>query len=134
MGSIVTSTKLYGHPIQDLLPAHRRAFDTKWQVTAEEHASSKADQVKQYYNQHARPLLDIGIGSNVAIQDSSSRLWDIYGIVTAIGPHRCYFVKTASGCILFRNWRFLRRRLPTTPGTIQPDQGQLTFRTRTGNA
>ena len=69
--------KLYGHPIQeDLLPAHdhRRAFDTKWQISAKEvekHSSSKTDQVERYYNQHARSLPDIRVGSNVAIQDSS---------------------------------------------------------------
>ena len=28
--------KLYGHPIQDLLPAHRRAFEARWQTSAEE--------------------------------------------------------------------------------------------------
>ena len=63
----------------------------------------------------ARPLPEIGIGSKVAIQNTATRLWDIYGIVTAIGPHRRYFVKTASGRVLVRNRRYLRRRIPVMP-------------------
>lgn len=50
-----------------------------------------------------------------------------YGIVTAIGPHRRYHVKTASGRILVRNRRYLRRRVPLAPpgataGITQPPQ------------
>ena len=37
---------------------------------------------------HAHNLPEIRIGCNVAVQDSETKLWDIYGIVTDIGPHR----------------------------------------------
>ncbi len=107
--------KLFGQPIQDTLPAHRRAFAPQWQTSAEEaerHATSNAEQVEHHYNQHARALPEIGVGSNVAIQNTVTKLWDIYGMVTAIGPHRRYFVKTASGRVLVRNRRYLRRRVP----------------------
>ena len=122
--------KLFGQPVQDTLPAHRRAFAPQWQVSAEEveeHAVTHTEQVEHYYNQHARALPEIHVGSNVAIQNTSTKLWDIYGIVTAIGPHRRYYVKTASGRILARNRRYLRRRVPLVPpgataGAPQPPQ------------
>ena len=54
-----------------------------------------------------RELPDIRVGSNMAIQNSVTKLWDIYGVVTAVGPHRQYFIKIASGCILVRNCQSL---------------------------
>ena len=122
--------KLFGQPIQDTLPAHRRAFAPQWQISAEEveeHAVTHAEQVEHYYNQHARALPEIHVVSNVAIQNTSTKLWDIYGIVTAIGPHRQYYVKTASGRVLARNRRYLRHRVPLAPpggtaGAPQPPQ------------
>ena len=110
-----TAQKLFGHPIQDTLPAHRRAFAPQWQTSAEEAEQQtirNAEQVEHNYNQHARELPEIGVGSNVAIQNTVTKLWDIYGIVTAIAPHRRYLVKTASGRVLVRNRRYLRRCVP----------------------
>ena len=92
--------KLFGHLIQDTLPAHCQAIASRWQATAEEtgkHAASRAVQAERYYNQHAKPLPEIGSRSKVAGQNTVTRLWDIYGVVTAISPHSHYFVKTASG-------------------------------------
>ena len=122
--------KLFGHPIQDTIPAHRRAFASQWQLSAEEaekRAINYKEQVEHYYNQHARALPEIHVGSNVAIQNTTTKRWEIYGIVTAIGPHRRYDVKTASGHVLVRNCRYLRRLVPLTPpgvtaGTPQPPQ------------
>ena len=122
--------KLFGQPIQDTLPAHRRAFAPEWQKSAEEaekHAITHAEQVERNYNQHARALPDIHVGSSVAIQNTITKLWDIYGIVTAVSPHRRYYVKTASGQVLTRNRRYLRRRVPLAPpgataGLPQPSE------------
>ena len=36
-------------------------------------------------------------------------LWDIYRVITAVGPHRKYFVKTHNGNVLVRNRRFLHK-------------------------
>ena len=107
--------KLYGRPVQDTLPAHRRSFTVEWQRSADE-----ADKTEQYtkeevevsYSRHARSLPDVGLGSSVAIQNPKTKIWDIYGRVVDIGPHRRYFVKTHSGRILVRNCRFLHRRVP----------------------
>lgn len=114
--------KLFGKPIQDALPAHRRAFAAQWQKTAneaEKQALTNTEQVESYYNQHTRELPEIRVGSKVAVQDTATRQWETYGVVTAIGPHRRYFIKTMSGRVLVRNRRFLRRRVPLpVPGAI----------------
>ena len=124
---ISPAQKLFGHPIQDTLPAHRRAVAPRWQTSEEEAEQctiTNAEQVEHYYNQHARALPEIGVGSKVAIQNTITKLWDIYGVVTAIGPYRRYFVKTAGGRVLVRNRRYLRRRVPPVlpPDTAGPLQ------------
>ena len=112
--------KLYGHPVQDSLPAHRRSFLKEWQRKAEV-AEKQVEATQQfsakYYNQHAHPLTEIGIGSNVAIQNPRTKLWDTYGIITAISPNRKYYIKTSSGRVFVRNRRFLRRRVPMSMPT-----------------
>ena len=81
---------LFGHPVQDSLPAHRRSFAPEWQSSSED-ADKKAEATHEnavhVYNQHARELPDITIGSQVAIQNPKSKLWDIYGKVTATASH-----------------------------------------------
>ena len=112
--------KLFGHPIQDSIPAHRRSFAPEWQKStqeAEQQATETLAQSKEFYNTHAHSLPDIQVGSKVALQNQQTKLWDIYGIVVSIGPNHRYFVKTQSGRILVRNRRFLRRR---TPASLQP--------------
>ena len=112
--------KLFGHPIQDSIPAHRRSFAPEWQKStqeAEQQATETLAQSKEFYNTHAHSLPDIPVGSKVALQNQQTKLCDIYGIVVSIGPNRRYFVKTQSGRILARNRRFLRRR---TPASLQP--------------
>ena len=112
--------KLFGHPIQDSIPAHRRSFAPEWQKStqeAEQQTTETLAQSKEFYNTHAHSLPDIQVGSKVALQNQQTKLWDIYGMVVSIGPNRRYFVKTQSGRILVRNRRFLRRR---TPASLQP--------------
>ena len=115
--------KLYGQPIQDTLPAHRRAFSPEWQrstLAAEEQAQSIREKIETSYNHNAKPLPEIKIGSKVAIQNHETKRWDIYGTVTDISPHRRYFIKTQSGRVLVRNRKFLRRRIPPSlpPHTV----------------
>ena len=89
--------KLFGHPVQDILPAHRRSFLPQWQRSPQEatqQAEGTLESSATYYNLHAHNLPDIHVGSHVAVQNPQSRLWDIYGIVTEIGQHRRYYVKT----------------------------------------
>ena len=122
--------KLYGHPVQDDLPAHRRSFAPEWQKTAAEGDARYAETLERAetaYNQHVRPLREIKKGTNVAVQIPVTKMFDIYGIVTDLAPHRRYFIRTQSGRILVRNRRYLRRRTPVsvhgyTPGELHVHQ------------
>ena len=70
--------KLFGRPVQDTLPAHRRAFAPEWQRSAddaEEQARSNREYVEQHYNRHAWPLVDFRVGSNVALQNPVTKRW-----------------------------------------------------------
>ena len=113
--------KLFGRPLQDTIPAHHRAFAPEWQrsvAEADERAKSSEEQVESYYNLHARPLPEIMVGSNVAVQNQGTKRWDIYGVVIAVGRESRdfrYLVRTGSRRILVRNRRFLRRRVPLSP-------------------
>ena len=54
--------KLFSQPIQDTLPAHRRAFSAEWQRSAadtERQALGTREAVEKSYNCHAKPLPDI---------------------------------------------------------------------------
>ena len=116
--------KLYGRPIQDTLPAHRRAFPPEWQRStsiAEEQAQTTMENVVTSYNSKARPLPEIKIGSRVALQNHETKWWDIYGTVTDIGPHRRYFIRMQSGRVLVRNRRFLCCRIPPSIPTLTTD-------------
>ena len=98
--------KLFGQPIQDTLPAHRCSFSPEWQKCmneAEQQATNVSDQSETFYNPHAHSLPYIHVGSTVALQNPQTKLWDIYGTVVAVGPHRRYHIKTLSGHILVRN-------------------------------
>ena len=103
--------KLYGRPIQDTLPAHRRAFSSKWLLCTKEVEQRTLDnkqKTEEYYNRNTRFLPEIHIGSIVSIKNPQTKLCDTYGIITEIGAHCCYYIKTQSGCILVRNRHFLR--------------------------
>ena len=120
--------KLFGHPVQDTLPAHRKAFLPEWQRTAtdvEQQAINTQETVEHTYNRHARPLPVLTVGSQVAIQNHDTKQWDIYGTITEIGPHRRYFIKTQGGSVLVRNRRFIRRRVPLAPISVTSQQDPL---------
>ena len=119
--------KLFGRPVQDILPAHRRSFALEWQKTvdAEKSLLESKEKSEIYYNQNARTLPDINVGSNVAIHNGETKQWDIYGIVVEIGPYRRYYIKLRSGRILVRNRRFLRRRVPISSVPLGMNQDQV---------
>ena len=110
--------KLFGHPVQDTLLAHRRSIAQKWQRSSKEadKAATTRKHAEQAYNQHTQELTDLSIGSHVAIQNPTSKLWDIYGVVTALASQRRYLVRTKSGRVFVRNRRFLRKRIPVSIG------------------
>ena len=107
--------KLFGHPVQNHLPAHRCSFAQEWKKASEqseEICESSHKQAERAYHEHAHATEELRIGSQVAIQHPRSKLWDIYGSITAVGPYRRYFIKTQSRQVLVHNRRFIRKRRP----------------------
>ncbi len=105
--------KLYGHPTQDFMPAHRRAFAPEWQKSQgeiQETIDHKDTTAKQYQDQRAHSLKELTVGTNVAIYNPSNKLWNIYGTIVQIGAYSRYRIKTEAGRILVRSRRFIRRR------------------------
>ena len=117
--------KLFGHLMQDTLPAHPRSFAPEWQHSTEE-AEQKViitqQKTESYFDKAAHLLPDIQQGSQVVLQDPRTKLWNTYGKVISIDPHRKYQVRTKSGKVLVRNRRFLRRRVPA----LNPSQQNTT--------
>ena len=79
--------KLFGHPMQDLLPAHSRLFPLEWQHNAEDTAEKATDMTeaaKRYYDRTAHTLPIIQQGSQIVLQNPVTKLWDTYGIVVSV--------------------------------------------------
>ena len=55
----------------------------------------------------------------MAIQNDTTKRWDIYGVVTEVGPFRRYHIKTSTGRVLVPNRRYIRRHVPVVPLTVQ---------------
>jgi transposase InsO family protein len=114
---------LYGRPVRDMLPAHRRNFAAEWQTSADEAevaAARRQDRVEELYNSRATDLPALQAGNKVAIQDQETKRWDRYGEIVEVGDHRRYFIKLASGRVLCRNRRHLRRRYGHAPPDATP--------------
>ena len=94
---------------------------------AEQLAQESQEAAIKYYNSSAHSLTDIKVGSHVAVQHPRTKLWDTYGVVTSIGPHRQYHIKTDRSNTLVQNRRFICRRVPTSipPGTLVEPQNPL---------
>ena len=109
--------KLYGHPVQDTIPVHYKAFAPEWQKKMKEadtRRSMSMENSKRAYNKHATLLAEIAIGCHVAVQDKNTKRFDIYGIVGSIENFRKYVVKTTSRRLLVRNRKFIRTRVPAS--------------------
>ena len=65
--------KLFGKPIQDTLPAHNRAFAPQWQKQPVEDDMSNDLKTEEYYNQRAHTLPELTTGTNVTIQNPTTK-------------------------------------------------------------
>ena len=118
---------VFGKPVRDLIPAHRRSFSSEWQRSAstlEKRACRSKELQVEHFNKKTRPLTPFSIGNYVIIQHPTTKRWSTPGVVVEVGPHRDYLVKTPAGRVIRRNRRFLRRRVPMfgnpSPGQQQP--------------
>jgi len=102
---------LFGHNLRSLVPTHRSSFAPEWQSASnlcDQKAAADSSKITTDYNEHARDLPPLTIGTTVRVQDHVSKLWDKVGIIVSVGRHRDYRVKFPSGGVLWRNRRFLR--------------------------
>ena len=58
------------------------------------------------------PLSEITVGTQVAVQNRETKLFDIYGVVIEVNQFRKYSVKIVNGRILIRNHKFICKRVP----------------------
>ena len=106
--------KLFGHPVQDILPAHRRSFLPQWQLPPQEAIQWAEDTSKLSAAYYVQPPCLYLARHPCWFTCCGPRLWDIYGIVTEIGPHRRYYIKKTGGRVLIHNRCFLHRRVPAS--------------------
>ena len=66
------------------------------------------------FNKNKQRLPNLNIGNHVTVQNPVSKLWDIYGIVTAMASHGHYVVDTQCGHVLVRNHCFLHKQTPVS--------------------
>ena len=108
---------LLGRPLRSLVPTIPSAFDPKWHDVAQRLDRRTKAQVKadKRYNEHAKSLPPIALGSHVALQHHATKRWDTTGTVVGVGKRRDYLVKTPSGAVYWRNRVLLRPIPPPTP-------------------
>ena len=114
---------VFGAPIRDSLPAHRRSFAPEWQKAADvlEKCERRSTELRiEHYNKRAHSLTELEVGAHVLIQHPATKCWSTPGIIIEKGPNRDYLVKSSAGRIYRRNRRFLRRRVPVLPLSPQP--------------
>ena len=117
--NVSPAQKLCGHPVQDTLPVLYCAFAPEWQAKMKDVEAWRAkslEQSKAHYNKHAKPLSVITTGSHVAIRNNETNSFDIYGtgIVVSVDQFCKYTIETASGRVLLRNHRCIRKHIPAS--------------------
>ena len=109
---------IFGKPIRDCLPAHRRSFAPEWQKKADVLEKRERRSIAlqaEHFNKRANPLPDLEIGTHVLIQHPVSKCWATPGLIVEKGANRDFLVRTSAGRVFRRNRRFLRRRVPVMP-------------------
>jgi hypothetical protein len=88
---------VFGHQLRSIVPAHRSSFATQWQkiMEATDRQAELDAVIKFRYDEHARPLGPLSVGTAVRVRDPKSKLWDKVGVIVAIGRYRSYRIKFA---------------------------------------
>ena len=110
-GGLSPAQIVFGHPTRTLVPAHSKAFDPKWSITRQNYDNKYYQdklKAKKYYDRSSTSLKELKMGSEVLVQDASSKKWDKIGKIISIGKFRDYLIKTPSGQIMWRNRKFLK--------------------------
>ena len=97
--------------------------------TAEKRAAERAAKTEDMYNQSAKSLRPLKLGTSVRVQNPITGRWDRVGVVVGIDQHRDYHVKLPSGRVCWRNRRYLRPASDAVP-TVQAGEYPLRGSTR----
>lgn len=109
---IILVQKLFGHPVQETLPAHRRSISQKLQkstINAEKQAKETQYSSTLSYFQHASKLSLLKVDNHAVLQHPVSKLWKTYRTTIELGSNQKYLVKTKSGRVPVQNRRFIRK-------------------------
>jgi hypothetical protein len=121
---------LYGRTLRDHLPSLPDVLRIRpqWQLLAEDRERALAKRHLsdiEKYNEHTKPLSELSMGQNVAVQNqtgSHPNRWDKTGVITEVRGNRQYTVRLdGSGRCTLRNRKFLRR---IVPACMNRPQGQ----------
>jgi hypothetical protein len=115
--------------LRSIVPAHRSVYATCWKsvMDARDRQAVRDAESKTRYDLYSRSLPPLPIRANVRVQGPISKLWSLVGTIVPIGRYRAYRVKFASGSVLWRNRRFLRR-------LVEIDEGEETQESQESNS
>jgi len=103
---------LYGHPVQDQLPAYQKNFERRWYNKVGKYDRSMYEnkvQSERYYQTPAtRELTPFKVGDEVVVQNTKFKRFDRFGVIKECCDNRRYLVRLPSGMIIERNRRYLR--------------------------
>ncbi len=108
------SELLFGHQLRSIIPAHWSSFAPQWNnVTQARHRQVEIDAaVKNKYDESARGLPPLHVGTKVRIQDHATKLWSHNGEIVRVGAKsgrpRSYLMRFANGRLLWRNRRHIK--------------------------
>ncbi|XP_045101471.1 uncharacterized protein K02A2.6-like [Portunus trituberculatus] len=102
-----------GRQLRDGVSVHHQHYkvDICWQQALRAREREAAWQQEAWANRQGTPrtLTPLTLGSQVWVQEPSTRKWDRRGVVTEVRPHRQYTLKLeGSGRLPLRNRRHLR--------------------------
>ena len=110
-----------GRELRDTLPLPQKRYEINphWARMIrdrERSMSQRNDEMKQKYDEHAKPLSELSKGDKVLCQNTRSKKWDRSGVIMEVGKFRQYTVKMdGSGRLSHRNRRHLQKIQKTIP-------------------
>ena len=105
------SQVVFGRAMRTIIPTLTEALGTNDCVEKARYTKSQLDaKQKLRYDNGAKELKKLDIGTKVWIQDAESGEWDQKGIIEKHVRKRAYMVRLESGMTMHRNRRWLRER------------------------
>ena len=104
---------IFGHAIQDNLPAHKSALDRNWHdevLRVDREAAKRKQTLEEKWNRSSRSLPVLNVQDSVLVQNQISKKWDRQGTVMERNLKiRRYLIRLESGMMIYRNRRHLRK-------------------------